>query len=146
MAKTERDLQNIVDKIKEESEKLGLKMNVKKTKTMVISKRKSKTSIQVDGKELEQVDSFIYLGQMITEDGRCQDEIKRRIAIGKSVFNKRKHIFTSRNITAKTNQMLHLVNSTIWSRNMDIDERFNQPTRSIRNVDIQKNAEHPLDS
>ena len=83
---SEGKLQKIVNKVKEQSENLGLYMNVSKTKTMMVNNAGEERNIatDVDGQELEQVTDFRYLGQIITDDGRCDKEVKRRIAIARS--------------------------------------------------------------
>ena len=81
IAETIEELQDLVNEVKERSIAKGLKMNVKKTKTMVIRRNideDCKIDISVDGKILEQVKQYLYLGHIITEDGRCETEIKRR--------------------------------------------------------------------
>ncbi|RUS69987.1 hypothetical protein EGW08_022253 [Elysia chlorotica] len=84
LAESQNDLQNLVTIIEEHSGKYGLLMNVKKTKVMVISKKEPpKAEIKVKGKSIEQIDQFVYLGQLITTDGRSDSEIKRRITIAK---------------------------------------------------------------
>ena len=85
LAETEEDLQKIVDQVKRESESFGLLMNAKKTKTMVFSKSSNppNTRIHIEGKLIEKVQTFTYLGALMTEDGRSEKEIKRRINIAK---------------------------------------------------------------
>ena len=80
IAETIEELQDLVNEVKERSLAKGLKMNVKKTKTMVIRRNideDCKIDISVDGKILEQVKQYLYLGHIITEDGRCETEIRR---------------------------------------------------------------------
>ena len=79
LAETEEDLQKIVDQVKRESESFGLLMNAKKTKTMVFSKNSNapNTRIHIEGKLIEKVQTFTYLGALMTEDGRSEKEIKR---------------------------------------------------------------------
>ena len=98
----------LVTKVKKESSKYGLEINKKKTQTMVITKEEEvpKVNIKIDGKSLEQVHKFTYLGQQITEDGRSEEEIKRRIAISKPT----RTIVHAQN---KTHKMLCLDSFTI---------------------------------
>ena len=101
IAESEEELQKLVDEVKERSLEYGLKMNTKKTKTMVVRKNVDegcRVRIVVDGVTLEQVDKYTYLGQVITEDGRCEVEIRRRIQIARTNFLKMKNILTSRKI------------------------------------------------
>ena len=84
-------------------------MNTKKTKTMIIRrdvKDGSKIDIKVDGVTLEQVDSYQYLGQLITEDGRCEKEIRRRIGIAKTNFLKMKNVLTTKKLSMKTRKKI----------------------------------------
>ena len=109
MAESEEALQEIVDRIKVISLEHGLKMNIKKTKTMIVRKNikdGSKIIIKVDGQNLEQVDKYVYLGVLITEDGRCEKEIKRRIEIARNNFMGMKNLLTSRKMTITTKKRL----------------------------------------
>ena len=116
LAESATDLQNLVTIVKEKSEEVGLKMNIKKTKTMVISKRNTipELDIRIDGKAVEQVSSFTYLGQLVTEDGRSEKEIKRRIGLAKSAFEQMKDILTYRRISLDTR--LRLAKCYIWPK------------------------------
>ena len=93
-------LQAIIEKVNSVSENYGLRMNIKKTKTMVISRERTAPEIdmRVNGEKLKQEDEFKYLGQCITNDGRCEKEIRRRIAIAKATFNNMKDVLASRKI------------------------------------------------
>ena len=82
MAETEEELKSLL-KVKEESEKVGLKLNIQKTKIMASG---SITSWEVDGETVEAVSDFIFWGSKITADGECSHEIKRRLAIGRKVM------------------------------------------------------------
>ena len=108
MAETEEALQEIVDLMNEESAKKGLKMNVKKTKTMVICRNKETPQIEinVDGTNLEQVKQFKYLGQLITEDGKTDIEIRRRIEIARKNFMNMKDTLISRKLSLETKKRL----------------------------------------
>ena len=92
-----------------------MKMNAKKTKTMVISKmnRSPKVNINIDGTNIEQVNKFTYLGHLITEDGRCEEEVKRRIAVAKTSFNKMYKVLTSRDISLDTRK--RILQCYVWS-------------------------------
>ena len=91
-------------KVKEESEKVGLKLNIQKTKIMASSPT---TSWQIDGKTVETVADFIFLGSKITADGDCSHEIERRLLLGRKVMTNLDSIFKSRDITLPTK--VHLV-------------------------------------
>ena len=86
-------------KVKEESEKVGLKLNIQKTKIMASSHI---TSWQIDGKTVEIVTDFIFWGSKITTDGDCSHEIKRRLLLGRKVMTKLDSILKSRDITLPT--------------------------------------------
>ena len=109
LAESEEELQTLVDAVKEGSLKFGLEMNTKKTKTMIVRrdvKDGSKIDIKVDGVTLEQVESYQYLGQLITEDGRCETEIRRRIGIAKTNFLKMKNVLTTKKLSMKTRKKI----------------------------------------
>ena len=83
MAESEEELMSLLMKVKEESEKVGLKLNIQKTKIMASS---AITSWQIDGETVETVADFIFLGSKITADGDCSHEIKRRLLFGRKVM------------------------------------------------------------
>ena len=96
LAENQADLQNITSQVKDNSEKMGLNMNVKKTKVMVMSRTPVEDGkIVIDGEALEEVTSFKYLGQNITTDGKTDDEIKTRIAVARLRFSELSNILTS---------------------------------------------------
>ena len=75
----------------------GMKINIKQTKVMRVSKTgEGRESIMIEGKEVEQIRNFKYLGSTLSDDGRCEPEIKIRIALAKEAFSKRKEILTKR--------------------------------------------------
>ena len=87
MAENTEDLQALTNNVKDKSQKSGLDMNVKKTKTMVISRsNNTKANITINNEELEQVEKFKYLGQTITSDAKTEKEIRIRTRIAKSRF------------------------------------------------------------
>ena len=90
MAESESNLQILANRVNEEGKHFGMKMNVKKTKTMVISRKseRPKVNIKLDGLPVEQVSKFVYLGQLITENGKFEEEISWRIEIARSAFIK----------------------------------------------------------
>ena len=93
MAESEEELKGLLMKVKEESEKVGLKLNIQKTKIMASGPI---TSWQIDG---ETVADFIFLGSKITADGACSHEIKRHLVLGRKVMTNLDSIFKSRDIT-----------------------------------------------
>ena len=90
-------------KVKEESEKVGLKLNIKKIKIMAFG---SITSWQIDGETVETVSDFFFMGSKIPADGYFSHEIKRRLVLGRKVMTKLDSILTSRDITLPTNVCL----------------------------------------
>ena len=96
MAESEEELQSLLMKVKEESEKVGLKINIQKTKIMASGPI---TSWEIDRETVETVSDFILGGSKITADGDCSHEIKRRLLLGRKVMTNLDSIFKSRNIT-----------------------------------------------
>ena len=92
MSKEYTVLQGTIDKLIEIGRYFGMEMNVEKTKVMRISRQPSPVTITIDQKQLENVKYFIYLGSILTDDGRCTCEIKSRIALAKAAFNKKKYL------------------------------------------------------
>ena len=99
MAESEEELKSLLMKVKEESEKVGLKLNIQKTKIMVSGPI---TSWELDGETVETVSDFILEGSKITADGDCSHEIKRRLLLGRKVMTNLDSIFKSRDITLPT--------------------------------------------
>ena len=99
MAESEEELKSLLIKVKVESEKVGLKLNIQKTKIMASGPI---TSWQVDGEIVETEADFIFLGSKITADGDCCHEIKRRLLLGRKVMTNLDSIFKSRDITLPT--------------------------------------------
>ena len=96
MAESEEELKSLLMKVKEESEKVGLKLNIQKTKIMALGPI---TSWEIDGETVETVSDFIFWGSKITEDGDCSYEIKRCLLLGRKVMNNLDSILKSRDIT-----------------------------------------------
>ena len=92
VASSEIGLQKLMDQLNTVAKKYCMKINVKKTKTMVVSKKGGTVSIVIEGQRVEQVKTFKYLGSVIAEDGRCMEDIKQRIGCAKDAFNKRKDL------------------------------------------------------
>ena len=99
MAESEEELKSLLMKVKEESEKVGLKLNIQKTKIMASGPI---TSWEIDGETVETVADFILAGFKITADGDCSHEIKRRLLLGRKVMTNLDSIFESRDITLPT--------------------------------------------
>ena len=115
LAESEESLQDIMNEVNIAGKTFNMKMNAKKTKTMIITKKadKPKINTSIDGTCIEQVAQFPYLGQKITEDGRCEEEIKRRINIAKTTFSKMTKILTSRKINVETRK--RILQCYVWS-------------------------------
>ena len=109
MAESEEELKSLLMKVKEESEKVGLKLNIQKTKIRASS---PVTSWQIDGETVETVADFIFWGSKITADGDCSHEIKRYILLGRKVMTNLDNIFKSRDITLPTKA--HLVKAMVF--------------------------------
>ena len=109
MAESEEELKNLLMKVKEESEKVGLKLNIQKTKIMASGPI---TSRQIDAETVETVIDFIFLGPQITADGDCSHEIKRRLLLARKVMPNLDSIFKSRDITLLTK--VHLVKAMVF--------------------------------
>ena len=99
MAEGEKELKSLLMKVKEESEKVGLKLNIQKTKIMTSS---TITLWQIDGKTMETETDFIFLGSKITTDGDCSHEIRRCLLLGRKLMTNLDSIFKSRDITLPT--------------------------------------------
>ena len=103
MAESKEELKSLLIKVKEESEKAGLKLNVQKTK---IRASGPITSWQIDGETMERVTDFIFLGSRITADGDCSHEIKRRLLLGRKAITHLDSILKSRDVTLPTKVQL----------------------------------------
>ena len=99
MAESEEELKNLLMKVKEESEKFGIKLNIQKTKIMTF---RPITSWQIDGETMKTMSDFIFLGSKITSDGDCSHEIKRCLLLGRKVMTNLDSIFKSRDVTLST--------------------------------------------
>ena len=109
MAESEEELKRLLMNVKVESEKVGLKLNIQKTKIMASSPI---TSWQIDGETVETVSDFILGGSKIIADGDCSHEIKRRLLLGRKVTTNLDSIFKSRDITLPTK--VHLVKAMVF--------------------------------
>ena len=109
MAESEEKLKSLLMKVKVESEKIGLKLNIQKMKIMASGPI---TSWEIDGETVEAVSDFIFLGSKITADGDFSHEIKRRLLLGRKVMTNLDSIFKSRDITLPTK--IRLVKATVF--------------------------------
>ncbi|KAI5717433.1 hypothetical protein M8J77_005795 [Diaphorina citri] len=113
LAESEGELQRMIENISETGKQYGMKINVGKTKTMVIGNIEEKISLKLEGEELEQVEHFKYLGGMIYANGSCTQEIRSRICMGKSAFIKVQNLLTARRIPIKLRK--RFAKCYIWS-------------------------------
>ena len=115
MAESEKDLQKLLDIVVIESEAMGLSLNVKKTECMVVSKQSTnpRCNLVSKGETIKQVTKFKYLGYLITSDGKCITEIRKRIAMAKDTFQKMKPILANRNISMATK--LKAMKTYVWA-------------------------------
>ena len=109
MAESKEELKSLLKKVKEESEKAGLKLNIQKTKIMASGPI---TSWQIDGETLETLTDFIFLGSKITADGDCSHEIKRRLLLGRKAMTDLDSILKSTDITLLTK--VHVVKAVFF--------------------------------
>ena len=128
MAESKEDLKSLLMKVKEESEKAGLKLNIQKTKIMTSSPI---TSWQIDGETMETVTDFIFLGSKITADGDCSHEIKRHLLLGRKTMTTLDSILKSRDITLLTK--VHLVKAMVFPVVM-----YEYETWTIKKVERQR--------
>ena len=113
MAESEEELKSLLMKVKEESEKVGLNLNIQKTKIMASGPI---TSLEIDGETVETVSDFIFWGSKITADGDCSHEIKRSLLLGRKIMTNLDSIFKSRDITLQTK--VRLVKATVFHVDM----------------------------
>ena len=109
MAESEEELKSLLMKVKEESEEIGLKLNIQKTKIMASGPI---TSWEIDGETVETVSDFIFVGSKITADGDCSHEIKRHLLLGRKVMTNLDRIFKSTDTTLPTK--VHLVKVMVF--------------------------------
>ena len=155
MAESEEELKSLLMKVKEESEKVGLKLNIQKTKIMASGPI---TSCQIDGETVETVSDFIFLGFKITADGDCSHEIKRRLLLGRKVMTNLDSIFESRDNYFASK--VHLVKTMVFPVVMYGCESWSIKKSECRRIDdfelwcwrrlflfffLEKTLESPLD-
>ena len=128
--KVKKKLKSLLMKVKEESEKVGLKLNIQKTK---ITASGPITSWQIDGETVDTVADFIFLGSKITADGDCSHEIKRLLLLGSKVMTNLDNILKSRDITLPTK--VHLVKAMVFPIVMYGCERWTIKKAEHRRID-----------
>ena len=144
MAESEEKLKSLLMKVKEESEEVGLKLNIQKTKIMAFGPI---TSWQIEGETVETVSDFIYLGSKITEDGDCSIEIKRCLFLGRKVMTNLDNILKSRDITLPTKvclvEAMFCGHVCMWG--LDCEESWVAKNRCFWAVVLEKTLESSLD-
>ena len=130
MADSEEELKSLLMKMKEESEKVGLKFNIQKTKIMASGPI---TSWEIDGETVEAMSDFIFLGSKITADGDCNHEIKRRLLLGRKVMTNLGSILKNKDITLPTK--VHLVKAMVFPLVMYGCESWTVKKAKSRKVD-----------
>ena len=130
MAENEEELKSLLMKVKEESEKVGLKLNIQKTKIMASGPI---TSWEIDGETVETVSDFIFLGSKITADGDCSHEIKRQLLLGRKVMTNIDSILKSRDITLPTK--VHLVKAMVFPVVMYVCESWTVKKSEHQKID-----------
>ena len=128
MTESEEELKSLLMKVKEESEKVGLKLSIQRTKIMASGPI---TSWEIDGETVETVSDFIFWGSKITADGDCSHEIKRRLLLGRKVMTNLDSIFKSRDITLLTK--VHVVKAMVFPAVM-----YGCESWTIRKAECQK--------
>ena len=121
MAESEEELESLLMRVKEESQKVGLKLNIQKTKIMASGPI---TSWEIDGETVETASDFIFLGSKVTADGDCRREITRCLFLGRKVMTNLDSILKSRDITLPTN--VHIVKAMVFLQscmNVSVDHK-----------------------
>ena len=142
MAESEEKLKSLLMKVKVESEKVGLKLNIQKTKIVASGPI---TSWEIDGETVETVSDFIFWGSKITADGDCSHEIKRCLLLGRKVMTNLDSIFKCRDITLPTK--VRLVKAMVFPVVMYGCESWTVKKVECRRIDVvlEKTLESPLD-
>mgnify|MGYP003440526353 FL=1 len=130
MAESKEELKSLLMKVKEESEKVGLKLNIQKTKIMASGPI---TSWEIDGETVETVSDFILGGSKITADGDCSHEIKRRLLLGRKVMTNLDSIFKSRDVTLPAK--VHVVKAMVFPVVMYGGESWTVKKAECRRID-----------
>ena len=146
MAESEEELKSLLIKVKEESEKVGLKLNIQKTKIMASGPI---TLQQIDGETMETVTDFILGGSKITADGDCSHEIKRHLLLGRkaminldSILKKQRHYFANK---GSSSQSYGFSSSHLWMLELDYEESWALKNWCFWTVVLKKTFESPLD-
>ena len=144
IAESEEEPKSLLMKVKEETEKVGLKLNIQKTKIMASGPI---TSWQIDGETVETVSDFIFLGSKITADGDCSHEIKRCLLLGRKVMTNLDSIFKSRDIVNKSlsSQGYGFSSGHVWMWELGYKKSWAPKNWCFWTVVLEKTVESPLD-
>ena len=141
MAESEEELKSLLMKVKEESEKVGLKLNTQKTKIMASGPI---TSWEIDGETVETASNFNFLGSKITADGDCSHEIKRRLLLGKkvmtnldSILKKQRHYFANR---GPSSQGYGFSSGHVWMWELDCGESWAPKKLTLLNCGVREDS------
>ena len=154
VANSNKGLQAIMNDLNETAKKYGMKINVRKTQTMIVSRKKgSIVSIEIDGLKVEQVAKFKYLGAWITDDAKCDLELRDRIAVAKEAFSKRRELLTKGLSLATKKKIIKtliwsvaLYGAETWTLKADVHVSApEEKTGSTGDVDLEKNGKDPVD-
>ena len=140
MAESEEELKSLLMKVKEESEKVGLKLNIQKMKIMASGPI---TSWEIDGETVETVSGFIFLDSKITADGDCSHEIQRRLLFGRKVMTNLDSILKSRDITLLTK--VRLVKAMVFPVRVGLWRKLSAEELMLLNCGVGRTLESPLD-
>lgn len=133
VAETERGLQIIMNRLNDASKEYGMKINIKKTKVMKVSKQGGgNVNIVLNEERIKQVGQFRYLGSLITDNGSCSKEIKARIGMAKTAFNRRRELLT-RGISRKVKKKI--IKTVIWSVFLYGSETWSLKMEDIRRIE-----------
>ena len=144
MAEREEELKSLLMKVKEESEKVGLKVNIQKTKIMASCPI---TSWAVDGETVETVADFIFIGSKITTDGDCSREIKRYLFLGKKVMTNLDSILKSRDIANRgsSHQGYGFSSGHVWMWELDYKESLSAKELMLLNCGVEEDSWESLE-
>ena len=144
MEESEEELKSLLMKVKVENEKVGLKLNIQKTKIMASGPI---TSWEIDGETVETVSDFIFLGSKMTADGDWSHEIKRHLLLGSKVMSNLDSIFKNRDIANKSpsSQGYGFSCGHVWIWELDCEEGWVPKNWCFWTMVLEKTLEHPLD-
>ena len=146
MAESEEELKHLLMKVKAESENLGLKLNIQKTKIMASGPN---TSWEIDRETVETVSAFILEGSKVTANGDCSHEIKRRLLLGRKVMTNLDSILKGKDITLPTKVLLvkpmFFSSGQVWMWELDCEESWALKNWCFWTVVLEKTLESPLD-